>query len=237
MTVFVDADTMCYASGFSESEDNMKINIDSTIEQIKTATQCDNIELWVESPFRKNIFRNHVAVTRPYKGNRKDKQPPQFLREAKLYLINDYGAQQTNFLESEDCVMIRAHEEGRDNCIIASVDKDMRQAPFKFYDYKGDALWDISEQQAEYNFWEQVLIGDLTDNIVGLPKVGKKTAAKILEDNYEIEVATEYVKRGFSYEYFVEQCRLLYILRSWNDVFTPQITKEEYNELYLPDSI
>lgn len=215
----------------------MEANIDKVLEEIRQATGCEELELWVESPFRKNIFRNHVAVTRPYKGNREGKTPPHLLTQAKLYIINNYNAQQTHYLESEDCVMARAYQLGRDNCYIASVDKDMRQAPFKFYDYKGGNIWDISEEQAEYNLWEQVLVGDLTDNIVGLPKVGKKTAEKILNNNYPLETAEEYKRRGFSYAYFVEQCRLIYILRSWDDVFHPPITKEMYDGLCLHSDI
>lgn len=230
MLVLVDADSIAYASAYAMSRKAMVAHVDSVFKNIVAATGCDVLEVWVENPEGKNIFRNHVAVTKPYKGNRTEQQRPRYLQSAKEYIKSEYGGNLTRHLETEDVVIIRAYEIGLQNCVIAAIDKDLHQVPALFYDYKNSRFVEVDEGQAEFNFWSQVLTGDPSDNIPGLHKIGKAKARKILEQDmpYCVSVAEAYAKAGHSYEYLVEQCRLLYLLRHWKDVFVFPLTKEEY---------
>jgi 5'-3' exonuclease len=73
---------------------------------------------------------------------------------------------------------------GRDNVIIVSIDKDYKQFPCLIYNYhiKHKEIYDISEEQALYNFYEQMIIGDSADNVNYCKGYGKKFAEKYLAD-------------------------------------------------------
>jgi 5'-3' exonuclease len=77
-----------------------------------------------------------------------------------------------------------SNEIGRDNVIIVSIDKDYKQFPCLMYNYhaKHKCIYDISEEEAMYNFYEQMIIGDTADNVNYCKGYGKKFAEKYLVD-------------------------------------------------------
>lgn len=60
--------------------------------------------------------------------------------------------------------------------VLCSPDKDLKQFPGIHFDYKKNECTTLSQQQANYNFYMQMLMGDTTDNIVGIPGMGPKKA-------------------------------------------------------------
>ena len=52
-------------------------------------------------------------------------------------------------------------------CMIVSIDKDYKQFPCLMYNYhyKHKVVYDITEEQAMYNLYEQMIIGDTADNV------------------------------------------------------------------------
>jgi len=239
-TLLIDGDSIAYMAGIGETEEDARRIVDEYMRRITSKTWSGRYELYIEADKNKNIFRNHVATTKPYKGNRKDCQRPTHLRTAKNYMVACWGAKVQFYLESEDMVAIRAYEYGLENVIIASIDKDMLQIPTEFYNYNKDERFIVLKCASEYNFWIQVLTGDATDNIPGLHGIGPKKAKDLLGgmcleseyDEYLSEIVTEeYIKRGHPYQYFLEQCRLLRMLRSRGDVYLPPTTREEYENL------
>ena len=150
---------------------------------------------------RKN-FRYKAAKTRPYKGNRKGKPRPKFLDEMKQHLVEHFGFIMDPNLEADDLCLMYANKLSKEGTawIISSPDKDLRQLPGWFYNYRKDSFEKISKEQAEYNFYSSMLEGDSSDNIQGIPKVGAKTAIKILDAGIKegkplaTIVAQEYIK-------------------------------------------
>jgi len=241
-TLLIDGDSIAYMAGIGETEEDARRIVDEYMRRITSKTWSGRYELYIEADKNKNIFRNHVATTKPYKGNRKDCQRPTHLRTAKNYMVACWGAKVQFYLESEDMVAIRAYEYGLENVIIASIDKDMLQIPTEFYNYNKDEQFIMMEYQSDTHFWTQVLTGDATDNIPGLKGVGPKTANQIIfnlgtmhidfvDESLCRHVVKEYIKRGHPYQYFLEQCRLLRMLRTRDDVYVPPTTKEEYERL------
>ena len=53
-----------------------------------------------------------------------------------------------------------SQEIGRDNVMIVSIDKDYKQFPCLMYNYhkKHQVVYDITEEEAMYNFYEQMII-------------------------------------------------------------------------------
>jgi 5'-3' exonuclease len=241
--ILIDGDSIAYMAGIGETEQDVRNVVDEYMQRILNQTWNGSYELYVEADGDgKNIFRNHVAMTKPYKGNRATTERPPNLGYAKTYMQTKYGAEIQTYLESEDVVAMRAYDHGLENVIIASIDKDMLQIPTEFYNYTKDTLVRLGEDEAMYNFWKQVLMGDATDNIPGLYRVGPKKAEAMLkhvgslgsnsiEKAYVMTVAAEYIKRDHPYQYLVEQCRLLRMLRSKTEVYLPPISKEDYETL------
>ena len=64
--------------------------------------------------------------------------------------------------------------------IIVSDDKDMKTIPCRLYRPNDNDRLVISDMEANKNFLIQALMGDMTDGYGGCPKVGIKTAEKIL---------------------------------------------------------
>jgi len=230
MILLIDGDSLAYMAGAGANLEDVEDIVDVYMDRILNKSWDSRYELYIEarSSRPKNIFRNHVAITRPYKGNRAPAKP-EHLDYAKAYMIGKWKATVQTHVESEDVVLMRATELGKDNFMIVTIDKDLRQMPGQFYDYRKDETYRVSEEEARLNFWGQVLTGDPVDNIPGLPGVGPKKAAGVLRKSKNDElslataVATEYQKAGFNYAYFVEQCRLLRLLRSPTEVYIPPI--------------
>ena len=200
-----------YNEGINRCE-NQLLQIQNYLQDI-FFEEIESYELYIttcEKSFRKEISKD-------YKSNRKKNEYVWLLREH--YRFNQ--AKDHNKLEADDLIAIRAKELGVGNYIVVSPDKDLKQIGgyyWSYYktkqrlsngdlyvneqgnyetEYKMKTVEYITPKQADYLFWKQVLMGDSSDNIKGLWRVGEKTAEKILKDAYSnfITVAREYIKR------------------------------------------
>lgn len=153
-------------------------------------------------------WREHLALRAPYKANRwsperiekerhgfwsawllenaekiKAQPKPVHWQAIRDYLTEYHGAVVTeNGLEADDWLGMaatRLKEEG--HCpIIATVDKDMAQIPGLYYHIEDKELYEISADQAMGKFYSQLMTGDRTDNIPGIPGIGEGLAEKFL---------------------------------------------------------
>lgn len=72
-------------------------------------------------------------------------------------------------------------EKENPSVIICSTDKDLNNTPGWHYNFKEGRKYWIDEDQAIKNFYLQLLTGDKTDNIIGIPGIGPVKAEQILE--------------------------------------------------------
>lgn len=130
----------------------------------------------------KNNFRDKIATLKVYKGNRDPSMRPKYYDELRKYVIDHHGAIVVDGMEAEDACGIEQWKHKDKSTVIISVDKDLDMIPgFRYNPHpKHMDLKYIPLADANYNFWKQVLTGDPTDNIQGIPKIGPKTAEKIL---------------------------------------------------------
>ena len=121
-------------------------------------------------------FRDKVATILPYKGNR-TQEPPIHYQAVRNYFYETWGAQICTG-EADDAVSIRCRQLRSDGLpfVLATIDKDLDQAPGLHYGYKEHVFYDVTADEAEDAFWRQALSGDITDNIQGLVKVGPAKA-------------------------------------------------------------
>lgn len=161
----------------------------------------------------KTNFRKSVSPT--YKSNRLNTRKPMLLEHAKQFLFERYEGVVWDNLEADDVLGILGS--GDSEAVIWSIDKDLKTIPCKHL-IDGEVV-EISEEQADYWFYYQTLVGDTTDGYPGCPKVGPKTAEKLLnaprdpgKTLWDVVVAA-YKKEGLGEEYALTQARLARILR------------------------
>lgn len=181
----------------------------------------DSYEMYIggEGNFRRDIFPE-------YKDNRDPLAKPIHLEQMKKHLEAQYGAIRVDGEEADDKVSYRQMqciEEGIDSCIV-SIDKDLNNTMGWHYNWVKEHQYYVTPEQADLHFARQLLMGDSTDGIVGLPNVGKKTAEELLpeyrEDWLDI-VKAQYIERGFDMEYLTQQGRALYMRRKPEELWTP----------------
>jgi|TARA_Y100000389_G_C17444752_1_gene510864 hypothetical protein len=184
-------------------------------------------------------FRKEIAVTKPYKGNRKGEKPF-YYQKVRDYLTEVMGAKVSVDEEADDTLGI-AQSKDIDNTIICTIDKDLWIVPGAKYDFKREELSYVTEYDGIRHFQYQMLAGDQVDNIQGVPKIGPVKAKKILSDNEDIDDAWNIIRDLYrsSYDYnsddvMLEMGRLLWMRRKvgqmWElPLFTNKLEKEEIN--------
>lgn len=165
-------------------------------------------------------FRHDIAVTAPYKGNRKAEKP-KFYNELREYLVNECGATLSGEgFEADDYIGMNCD---RKTDVISTIDKDLNMIPaWGHYNFVKKEMTKI--KRPAYFFWHQMLTGDKSDNIIGLTGIGEKRATALL-DGYKTsqmrKVVEEEYKREFAgelndeqwFKRFDENARLLWIKR------------------------
>lgn len=219
--VLIDGDIIVYRVGFScnsgEEWSIAKSRVDRTLQDIiENTDSCMGFGYLTDG---KDNFRNKVAKTAPYKGNRIANKPP-FYDEIRKYLEEYHGFKMEYTQEADDAIGIQHAELTQWNIkepiVIASIDKDLLMIPGMHYNIAKKEMSKVSIQQAHTNFWMQVLTGDRTDNIIGLRGIGPVKAAKILERVHACRMQFIEVDNAYSdhnNESLYENMELLWIRR------------------------
>jgi|TARA_R110000744_G_scaffold44440_6_gene99180 hypothetical protein len=223
-TALIDADSLIYYEMGKETLEIALEGIDSRINQMLAVVGADS---YVGFLTQGKCFRYGVAKNRPYKGNRKYGDKPIIFPAIKEYLKQRWNCKVITQLEADDLVSVYHSSAIFDNTtVICSPDKDvLYQNVGTHYNYGKAELIVVNELDAVKFLWKQVLMGDSTDGIEGLPKVGEKTADKLLDsvghgDMPEF-VLNKYIEKfGISngIDKFAETFKLVYILKTQEDV-------------------
>jgi DNA polymerase-1 len=132
-----------------------------------------------------NQFREKIAKTQVYKGNRDKAHRPVYYQEIRDYMIKTWKAELIEYYEADDLMAStqwNAYVEGNLDTVICTIDKDLNQIPGWHYNISTQKLSFINPEEAETFLWMQVLMGDRVDNVQGIPFVGEAKARKILKD-------------------------------------------------------
>ena len=139
-----------------------------------------------------NTIKSRLEINPDYKGNRK-KETPTWWKFCKQYLIEKWGAIEAHGAESDDYVNI-TRLQLKDSFIVA-IDNDLLNLEGTHYNWKKNLWVTVDAKTAKYEFWKDMLTGQPGDNIKGIPKVGDKTAARILTiEPYSGVVLDQYIK-------------------------------------------
>ena len=222
MIALLDADILCYRVGFATEEEHENTAIETMAVFIEDLlmfdlVDCDGHELFLTG---KQNYRHDIAVTAPYKGNRKDVKKPKHLPLLREYLQVAWGASVSDGQEADDDIAIRATAL-KDECVIVSIDKDFQQVPGWHYNFVKKVKSYVSPEEGLRFFYKQILTGDNADNIKGLHRVGDVRATKMLADaKTEMELYQCCVE-AMGAERVLENARLLWLRREPNQMWEP----------------
>lgn len=127
-------------------------------------------------------------LTKKYKANRKSQPKPPLLDDMHEYVHTQWCGIKGYGVETDDMVARYwknlSDEIGRDSVMIVSIDKDYRQFPCLLYNYHPNhkEVINISPEEAIYNFYAQMIIGDAADNVNYFRGKGKSFAQKYYSD-------------------------------------------------------
>lgn len=175
--VVFDIDSLVYQSCFAAQDLDEAIEgffgrYNSAIFNLSMKVDIGTI---VPVGFCTNNYRTVVSDT--YKAHRSQEKPP-FFGELVDHIKETMNVQQRSGIETDDLVAKFYNYYGADKTIIVSIDKDYRQFPCKLYNYQNDTIEDIDDDQAFYNFMEQMVTGDRADNVKPLKGYGPKWVEK-----------------------------------------------------------
>jgi 5'-3' exonuclease len=216
MILLVDADSLIFASCYKKREtpEDEKYYTDINDARNKFDEQYMKIVNDLEEKYTidkvlcfsgsRGNFRK--LITNKYKANRKKQEKPPLLNEMHQYVIDYYDSIVGYGIETDDAVARYWHQIssdfGRDEVMIVSIDKDYKQFPALIYNYhyKHQCVYDISEDEAMFNFYAQCIVGDSADNVQYFKGKGIKFAEKYFADCF-----TKYQYTKKLYKLFKEQ--------------------------------
>jgi DNA polymerase-1 len=179
MIALIDGDIVAYScAAFNEEFGwaQCQQDIDDMIDRILQTTESDSMQIYVSGPdnFRYGIYPE-------YKANRKGKPDPIYRQQANGYLVERYGARVTIGHEADDALGTMASGE-IGNCVVCSIDKDLKQIPGRHYNWRKDEFDVVSPVDGLRSFYRNLLIGDTADNIRGVAGIGVVKAGRIIND-------------------------------------------------------
>lgn len=149
----------------------------------------------------KGNFRYDVATIKPYKGNRDPNHRPKYYKELREYLVERFGTTVVEGMEADDALGIEQYKHKDQSTCIVSIDKDMKTIPGWHYNPSHKLLFNQSIEDANRFLLWQMLVGDTTDNIPGINKIGPKTADKILEEYESLDALEGYIRSLYHKQY------------------------------------
>lgn len=216
----IDFDPVYYIVGhkFRDADPNnpsdvidVQRSVDSIIDLIMTMTHSTHYILAISQEI---TYRHAIYHYAKYKGDRGDK--PDFIKKWKPYILkhasSKWGIVEKHNMEADDIIAGTALKLKFDGIeyVVCSPDKDLKQIPGMHFNFtKGEQMeiTEITKEEANYNLWLQVLTGDSTDNIAGVPGMGPVKAAALLKTVSPMEYSFTIQQAYYKYfgEYYGEK--------------------------------
>jgi hypothetical protein len=229
----IDGDIIAYRCSFSKKGEPPKTlgqalrDVDDLVEY--TLTECSfyntskNYTLYLTggSGNGGGNYRDDIAVTAVYKGNR-PKEKPELLPYVRQHLEEAFETEVSYGEEADDLIAMEATKIGP-HVVVASADKDMLQIPAYHFNFNNGVWKTVDYWQGLQFFYTQILTGDTADNIKGLFRVGPKKAEKILKGAQTEDDLWDRVLEAYDgdLDRVVENARLLWLRRYQGELWEP----------------
>jgi hypothetical protein len=222
ITALIDADSLCYAVGFSSNDKEEHIAIarmEETMIELCMELDCEDYRGFLTGS---GNFRDVIAVTAPYKGQRVSDKPVH-LQALRAHLVGSWGFEVVHGIEADDAVGIAAYTFAEDEVVMVHIDKDLNQFKGWHYNYRKKEKYYVSEFEGLTTFYTQILTGDRIDNIIGLNGIGPVKAKRILKDCVNESELYQAVLNAYdgNKDRVLENGRLLWLQREAEQVWSP----------------
>lgn len=212
----IDENSYIHTKTHVEPKEFCLHNIKLSITQILEATRATDYKLFLTG---EGNFRKKIAKLKKYKGHREAIPRPIHYSAAREYLTNVWGAEIVDGMEADDKLGIESCKV-YETCICSN-DKDLDQIVGWHYNFVQDKLYYVTEVQAERCFWKQMLQGDTSDNIPGIPGVGERKAEDYINKIPINKTYEQYVKELYELHFSKPELNkvLVELGYTWQDVF------------------
>lgn len=199
----VDGDILTYRAGFAVKAHEPIINSLANVKNMINAI----LNQFPERPGYKlylsgtGNFREKIAVTQPYKGNRDPNNKPRDYLDIRRYMEEHYNAIVVDGMEADDAIGIEQFKNKDKSTCIVSIDKDLDMIPGWHYNFVKCRGYYVTLEEADRSFWRQCLTGDRTDNVKGVHGFGTKTTGRYLPDTLSPHDCQQVVEQIYSRTY------------------------------------
>lgn len=223
MLALIDADLVAYRCAAScKEEDPLDValyRIDVLMRQILEAADCSEYIAYLSGS---DNFRK--VINPEYKANRKDMVPPIHLQPSREFLVSEWNARLAHGIEADDMLGIDQTEDS----VICSLDKDLLMIPGKHHNWNKQIYQEythVSVTEGNKTFWKQMLIGDTSDNIIGVHGLGPVKAGKLIDPCESNEECMELVYNKYAEDAarFVTNANCLWIMRHWESTWSKDL--------------
>ena len=194
----LDGDILVYHTAFwaeANDPDHFPVKLDSLIEQW-TPDGVSKIDIALSCTRKYNFRRQQWAL---YKANREDSYVPEYLQDVRDWIQENYKCKLLPSLEADDILGIYA---SKGTHIAVTIDKDLKGTNGWHYNPNKDKnIRYITNKEAYKFFCQQWMMGDSTDGIPGLWRIGPKKALAMLGEwekkDWETNIMELYTRKKY----------------------------------------
>jgi len=220
----IDGDIVVYRGAASAEKEEQWVALaraDQMIQDILADTGATSYNVYLTGS---NNFRREIAPS--YKANRPDSRPAHW-QAVREFLVTQHKAQICDGFEADDEMGVQQDKETM-STVICSIDKDLLQIPGRHYNFVKKEHSVVERDQGLKHLYLQSLIGDRSDNIIGVAGIGPVKAEQALAELLPEEWYDKCRELYNDDERFYLNMKLLYIWQKPNDMWEPP-TKEQQN--------
>jgi DNA polymerase-1 len=223
----IDGDIVAYRCAASAEADPVGIALiraQDSIEQMLAAVGANEYQVWL-SDKRENNYRRLISPD--YKANRDNIPKPIHLDAVRQFLLDEWQANVAIEQEADDALGIEQTKafEANIKSVICSIDKDLKQIPGQHYNFVKLEFDEVDVLTGIRYFYKQLLIGDRSDNILGVHGIGPKKADAALNGVSHIPDMYEIVRSFYNNDdnRLLINGKLLWIRRKPNEMWEPPV--------------
>lgn len=172
-----DADVLCYRIGYTTQDveegwivEHRLHTFLNTLREAMGVLTTDKERFFLSDS--SNNFR--FKIFPEYKANRPPK--PRWTPYVRQYLLDEMGAEVVPYHEADDALAMYQTEDS----VCVSIDKDLLQIPGAHFNMVKQDWSHMEEFDGLKWFYRQILMGDNTDNLSGLWRIGEAKSYKLL---------------------------------------------------------
>jgi DNA polymerase I len=225
MRALIDGDIVVYRGAASAEKEEQWVALaraDQMIQDILADTGSDSYSVYLTGT---DNFRREIAPS--YKANRPDERPAHW-QAVREFLVTHHKAEICNGHEADDQLGIQ-QDKKRGTTVICSIDKDLLQIPGRHYNFVKKTFQEVGIDEGLEHLYLQSLIGDRSDNIIGVAGIGPVKAAQALDGLLPEEWYDKCRELYNDDERFHLNMKLLYIWQKPNDIWQPPVKEQQHD--------